>query len=290
MTSICTALIPKKDPPASPFDFDMDEEDERQLERDCMSEIDRYRRMDEWTTSFQNIYSRTALSCQRRLIQAGYTELNPMHFMQYTRPGTFELLRVKAFENLVELGIFKDDNLLRWFILNMSSDNSPWVREQIHQLFGKALALVAIGDTKKEEQIVARDGLIIEQESSTVARQEDLARKQTVEGALNALKNDLGENPTLQNSLWSAANSPRIGLLELRDIVDVCSILYDFDTDFLLVLKYRRYWEVQHLGKVNLVLERDVLHILTLSRANSSSPGLVNSGPHRFQRLQGLLL
>ncbi|KAI5301511.1 hypothetical protein KEM56_001648, partial [Ascosphaera pollenicola] len=218
---------PRPDHPDDDLGFDMEAELERQqeeqLDKDCMAEIDRYRRMDEWTSSFQNIYTRTAIRCQRDFMKANITEYDPIQFLQYTRAGTFEILRVEAFDILADFNIFSARELLTWFIYTMSSDVSPWIRRRLHETFGRNLAAIAFGDesthatTPQEEE----GGLIIQTEPSAEDRQQQLARRQTIPGALTALKHEL-EGPSssvLKDALWAACNSPTVTLAELQDLV-----------------------------------------------------------------------
>ncbi|KAI9934599.1 hypothetical protein MW887_000215 [Aspergillus wentii] len=255
MRSLCHAMLGRVESSRSEDldEFDMERvlevQAEEQLEKDAIAEIDRYRRMDEWSSSFQNVYSRAALHCQMQLMQGKALDLDVMQFLPYTRAGTYDLLRLDAFECLVELDLFRSPELLRWFIFTMSSDSSLWVRRRLHGLFGKALAPVAFGSGTTSEPAVQADGLIIEQESSTEVRQADLARRQTVTGALEALKNEVSGDQTLKESLWSACNSPCIGVLELLEFSDLCKVLYDTVSSVMVSLKYPRYWKVKHLGK-----------------------------------------
>jgi transcription initiation factor TFIID subunit 2 len=100
------------------------------------------------------------------------------------------------------------------------------------------------------ETSAAADGLIIEQESSTEVRQADLARRQTVTGALAALKAEVANDQVLKECLWAACNSPIIGALELSEFADLCRVIYDPITTKKIALKFPRYWGVKHLGKV----------------------------------------
>ncbi|KAK2758685.1 hypothetical protein FQN54_003375 [Arachnomyces sp. PD_36] len=253
MKAMCHALLGVTDKSDDGQDFDMEREvnrqEEEKLDKDCIVEIDRYRRMDEWSSSFQNIYSRTALKCQQQLMQAGRMDPDIMLVLQYTRASTFDLLRRDAFEVLMELDIFSSPELIKWFLYTMSSDSSLWLRLNLHHLFGKALAYIAFGDRDNKNQPAQQDGLIIEQESSTEVRQATLARKQTVSGAIEALKKDISENTTLKDCLWAACNSTVIGALELCDLLDICRVLYNPITQKLVKLKFPRYWRVQNLGK-----------------------------------------
>jgi transcription initiation factor TFIID subunit 2 len=256
MQSLCNALLGKVETLSGDLEFDMESalesQAEEQIEKDSISEIDRYRRMDEWSSSFQNIYSRTALRCQLRFMRAKMVNFDLMHFLQYTRAGGYDLLRLEAFNSLIELDIFRTPELLRWVFYTMSSDNSALIRHKLHQLFGRALASIAFGDGRNPEPAAQDGGLIIEQESSTEVRRADLARRQTVPGALNALKRELSGNLTLRESIWAACNSTCVSLLEVSDFVDLCRVLYDSVCSVMVTLKYPRYWKVEHLGNVYL--------------------------------------
>ena len=257
MKSICEALMGKREPDTGDAMLDMEGELERQaedqLDRDCIAEIDRYRRMDEWTNSFQNIYSRTAIQCQRRLVQAKVADFDLVHFLQYTRAGIYELLRLDAFETLADLDLFGRSRILTWFMYTMSSDISPWIRRNLHRIFGKSLANVAFGEKAIRNESVSTEGLVIEQESTTEARQANLSRRQTVPGAIAALKQELGGNTRFKDDMWASCNSARVGLNELRDFIDICSVLYDPVDRKMVKLKYPCYWAVQHLGNVSLL-------------------------------------
>lgn len=187
-------------------------------------------------------------------MQANILGFDFMQFLPYTRAGTYDLLRLDAFGCLVDMDLFISPELMKWFIFTMSSDSSAWLRRHLHYLFGKALAPVAFGRGPVNERRAQNDGLIIEQESSTEVRQADLARRQTVPGAMEALKKEISGEPNLKESLWAACNSPCIGLLELSEFTDLCRVLYDPITSVKVALKYPRYWKVKHLGKVGLSL------------------------------------
>ncbi|KAL4738975.1 hypothetical protein BDV11DRAFT_126524 [Aspergillus similis] len=276
MKSLCHAMLGRVESRTDDLNnFDMDAvleaQAEEQLEKDAIAEIDRYRRMDEWSSSFQNLYSRAALYCQMQLMQAKIAEVDVMQFLPYTRVGTYDLLRLDAFECLVELDIFKSPELLRWFIFTMSNDPSIWLRWQLHSLFGKALAPVAFGRGVVNEPPPATDGLIIEQESSTEVRQADLARRQTVTGALAALKAEVSGDQVLKECLWAACSSPIIGILELSEFTDLCRVIYDPITSKRVTLKYPRYWAVKHHGRGRLQFFRTNKIRTSLNPSTTSS-------------------
>ncbi|KAH8701053.1 putative transcription initiation factor TFIID subunit TSM1/127kD [Talaromyces proteolyticus] len=290
MTSIVNALEGRgvETSTHNELEFDMEGELERQaeekLEKDAIAEIDRYRRMDEWSSSFQNIYSRTALQCQLRLTKANIMDLDAIHFLQYTRFGTFDMLRIDAFECLAELDIFGIPELLRWFLFIMSSDASAWIRHRLHGPFGRALASVAFGTHQVPEEPPPSDGLIIEQESTTDIRRADLARKQTMPGALEALKKELSRNSTLKESLWAACNSSYIGALEVSDFTDFCRVLYDAKVSVPVKLKYPRYWKCQHMGKGKMRFYKSDRYRMSLTTSKDTA----STGTKRKREDQGM--
>lgn len=254
MRSLCHAMLGRNElRPDDELDhFDMERvleaQAEEQLEKDTVAEFDRYRRMDEWSGSFQNLYARAALHCQMQLMQAKIQELDLMRFIPYTRSGTYDLLRLQAFECLVDLDISQSPELLRWLVFTMSSDSSAYVRHHCQRLFGRALAQIAFGRSQPKE-LTQTDGLIIEQESSTEVRQADLARRQTVPGAIEALKKETSGDTSFREYMWAACNARAIGVLELAELLDICRILFEPVTSKIVKLRYPRFWKVQHMGR-----------------------------------------
>ena len=130
------------------------------------------------------------------------------------------------------------------------SDPSPWIRENLRRAFGKALAIKAIGETTAEIQ-QPQEGLVREEEATLEAQQAELARKTTIDGAVSALTNELGNHKALRDAMWSALNSPYIGLGELQGLLDFCRMLYPSIYEMKVMLRYPRYWKVEVEGKVS---------------------------------------
>ena len=235
----------------------------------CLEEIDRYRRMDEWIPSYNNILSITSLDCKRRLVQAGAADLKIADFLQYTRDGTSDELRLYAFEAMMDLGLVRQERVLHWFLVVLGTDPSPYLREHMMRLFGKILAALAIGEISFSARKVAveSDGLIIE-DTSTDARKREIDRTKTVTGALEALKEDIGRNETLRKGLWAAISSPAISLQEMGDLVEICSLLYNPNSKLIVKLKYPRYWNCRKIGKVRSRPLSGALNSLTIELLN----------------------
>ncbi|KAJ5328853.1 hypothetical protein N7452_009243 [Penicillium brevicompactum] len=232
MKSLCHAMLGRSesrtDEELDHFDMErvLETQAEEQLDKDAIAEFDRYRRMDEWSSSFQNLYSRAALQCQAQLMQAKMLDMDLMRFIPYTRAGTYDLLRMDAFQCLVDLDISQSPDLLRWLMFTFSADSSAWIRHQGLRLFGQTLAQIAFGRPQQQEASL-NDGLIIEQESTTDIRRDDIARRKTIPGAIEALKRELSSDTAFREYMWAACNSPAMGLLELSELTDLCRVLYD---------------------------------------------------------------
>lgn len=257
MNALAESVSSKPAPPTDVFEIDMDaeedEEDDLHFHNACLDEIDRYRRIDEWIPSYHNVLSITALACKQKLIAAGAMPFRPVEFLQYTRDGTSDNLRLTAFRELIDLGLMKNDLILRWFLSTLGMDPSPSVRDGMLHFLHRALGAIAIGENSSPEMLAAaaqQDSLIIEQESSTDARRDDLARKQTVEGALKALKAETGGNEALKTGLWEVITSPMCTLRETGEILQICKLLYEPESSMIVVLKYPRYWQCTKIGKV----------------------------------------
>lgn len=256
MDALAETVSSKPAPVMDAFEIDMDEEenelDDLHFHNACLDEIDRYRRIDEWIPSYHNILSITALECKRKLIAAGAMPFRPVEFLQYTREGTSDNLRLTAFRDLMDLGLIKNDAVFRWFLSTLAMDPSPYIRDRMLRLLHRALGAVAIGENSSPEMLAAaqQDNLIIEQESSTDARRDDLARKQTVEGALKALKAEMSGNEVLKVGLWEVITSPTCTLRETGEILQICKLLFEPESSMIVVLKYPRYWECTKTGKV----------------------------------------
>lgn len=253
MNGLADALASKADQDIDTLDADGVEGDDLRFFNACLEEIDRYRRLDQWIPSYHNILSITGLDCKRKIAKACTSLVNPTEFLPYTRDGCYDALRISAFSNLMELGMGRNSSILRWFLCVLSTDPSPYVREQMLRIFGQTLGSIAIGENiaTTNGSATQQDGLIIEQESSTDARQANLARKQTIPGALAAVKVELGENRVLKSALWEAIRSPILTIREIGELLEICSLLYIPETSMLVVLKYPRYVKFISYGKVS---------------------------------------
>jgi transcription initiation factor TFIID subunit 2 len=255
MLSLAESLIPTATA-AGVMDLDFDDDEAafelQNFTQKAVAEIERYRRMDEWILSYQNIYTTTALKCKQMLMKANVIPPDPLDFLRYAHDTTLDLVRIKALDAVVELGLVGNDAITRFFLHALSTDPSPYVRDKLNWIFGLGLAAVAFGEHKPEERPTHEvDGLVIdESEGSVEARKAKISRTTTILGAMAALREELKDNVALKAALWKAISSKEIGLSEQSDLLDICFILYESDDSMIITLKYPRYWKVKHLGKV----------------------------------------
>ncbi|KFY44898.1 hypothetical protein V495_03220, partial [Pseudogymnoascus sp. VKM F-4514 (FW-929)] len=256
MKALADSLIPVKNETPGGMSFSFADEDEDELQRFqqiALEEIERYRRMDEWILSYQNIYTQTALECKRRLMKSKISPSDPRELFAYTHDGTMDLVRIQAFDALTDLGYLSNDHLLKYFLNVMSTDASPFVRDRLYQILLSGLGAVALGEFSKVEPEVKpeeeADTLIVENETSMEAKKALVARTTSIEGAMNALKEELENNAALKKGLWDAVRSRQVAVSEQHDYLDICTVLYDAVESMVVRIKYPRYWKAKNLGR-----------------------------------------
>ena len=252
------------------------------IEKECLDEIDRFRRMDEWTSSYQNLYSRTALEVQSTLAYANIGKFSPLHFLQYTRPGNYDLLRLSAYNILIQPNIIELPSVLKYILHCMVADSSLLIREHLQSAFGKVLAKRAIGTTRPD-QAPSSEGLIIESISDD-ARAQEVNRRHNIPAAIEALKKELGEDEVLKKGLWDAVNYSEITLDDLAILLDFCRMLYTPKDEMKMKLAYPRYWRVRNLGKVSrhsLFIPLDVHQLGTNSSSGQAQVQSYEQDPNK---------
>lgn len=271
MRALTDSLLPSKTSQPGELSFAFDEEDDDEMKKFqelAVEEINRYRRMDEWDPSYQNIYTTTALHCKQRLMKAKIIPTNVLEFISYAHDDAMDFVRIKAFEALVDLGLLESDGFLTYFLNTLSTDASPFVRQRLFQIFGVGLAAIAFGENAPEEPTPVPDGLIIEEDTSLDAKKAHIARTTSIEGALAALKEELKDGQAMKNALWSAISSRNIGLVEESDLLDICAVLYSPIESMIIRLSYPHYWKVGKCGKVSLLIQAlPCYRILTIFEA-----------------------
>ena len=275
LSCLAHSLIPEKDS-HNVLNRDDEEDDEdsepKQYKNAVIEELDRYRRMDEWINSHQNVFTLTVLECKKRLMKAKVIPMAPLEFAQYLHDGTSDDIRIQAFKHLIVLGHFTNNSVAALLLNVLSTDPSPYTRKHLFEVFCLGLATIAFGEDKRPATPPAADarneaavdgsselaiegeahgGLVIEQEADLDARKAQIARTTSIEGALAALKGEMKDNLVLKTALWKAIKSTSLNFREQWDLLDICFILYDAVESNVVRLRYPRYWKVDHLGKVS---------------------------------------
>jgi transcription initiation factor TFIID subunit 2 len=228
-----------------------DDDDDLELKRfieKTIEEIDKYRRMDEWTSTYQNIWTTTGLDCKMRLMKAGVIPVAPLEFVQYLQDDNLDLVRIKAYECLVELGLLAKVPIMKLLLACVSSDPSPFIRDRLFKTFSKGMAAIALGENKAaqpEPELPFDDsGLIIEQgEAEIQQRKLDATRNQSIQQTLAALKEELKGNTELQVAMWRAIESPSISVKEKSQLLTLCSAMFEADDSLLMTFNYPKYWK-----------------------------------------------
>lgn len=273
LSSLADCLVRRKLNDDDVLFNDEDENDDEpvRFRKDALEEIERYRRMDQWIHSYNNIFTVTALECKYKLMKAGVIPIEPRQFANYIHDGTAGAIRIKAFGALLDLGFMTHATLVAYLLNVASTDSSPYVRHRLYEELCLGLGSVAFGSGIKkaiEAPPATGDDLIVEENASNVERIAHIKRTTTIEGAMVALKAELKDNIPLKEAIWKAVNSARIGLMEQSDLLDVCHLLYEPVDAMVVNIKLPRYWEAKSLGKVCYLVHFEYFIVLNCHLGN----------------------
>ncbi|PWW73325.1 hypothetical protein C7212DRAFT_359477 [Tuber magnatum] len=244
-------------------DFGYEDEEAIQTQKESINEIERYLRIDKWQSVYQNVLSETAVEILKDWILSGIKDKDPKFFLSYTREGTLDSLRAKCFECLVELGAMHQPGFVKYMAKVMGSDPSPYLRHRLWKVLGKGLGMIAVGSTKPVnnnnnvnpgfgEMTLVDDSVDMSHE-----RRNELS-KETIAGAIKNLKEELTDNEAFKQALWGAATSPDIGLIEIRNFLDICSLLYEAKSSLVVILRQKsKIWKCTHLGNCKLLFKKE---------------------------------
>ncbi|KAM7219190.1 hypothetical protein V8F06_005487 [Rhypophila decipiens] len=254
LEALATSLIPENyDGKETLVDsLDMENEDDREFRAfvdKTIEQIETYRRMDEYTFTYQNLWTRTAMDCKMRLMKARVIRVSPLEFVQYLQDDNSDLVRIKAFDCLIELNMLSKTPIMKLLLSYMTTDTSPYVRDRLFKIFCRGIAAVAFGENKsfqpEPERVVAVDesGLIIDGGDAEISqRQREAARTEDIIKAIAALKDELKGKTELQTAIWSAFNSSVIGLREKTQLLEICAAMFEPEDSLLITMDYPKAW------------------------------------------------
>ena len=251
---LATSMIPSKQDDWYARQSRVPNEDERQFLEQAMEQIDRVLRRDEWTNSYQNVWTIAGLDAKKRLMKAEIIPKNLAEFGQYLLDGTRDLIRIKCFEALIDLGAMMEPAFFAFLFYALQTDRSPFVRGKLIQAVARGLAAIAFGEhTKavKDEPAVDEeaDPLLLVQDSAQEieARKEKFARKENLDAALRALRKEMEETYGADERHYSAAvrkalDQPNLGRAEVESLLDLAAMMFEESDGWVLTLKLPKKW------------------------------------------------
>lgn len=260
MSCLADSLVVSHREPQASYTFEFGEDEpmeddanpDADFEKEAISEIERYRRIDEWISTYHNVYSMTAIQCLEKLTRSGIVKDKTRELLEYTRVENAINVRLVAFRCLTETGITRKMSMMRYLLHSLADDRSPVFRQELLACFGEALGHIALGDGDAEQApapAVNDSGLVLEQEVNHEVRHLEAIRKTTPEGALAALKNILQGESVFKEALWYAATSPILTLDEVGALTDIAALVFDARVTLAVTLKYPRHWRVVNEGR-----------------------------------------
>jgi transcription initiation factor TFIID subunit 2 len=255
--SLVTSAAPQQTFAMHPDDEDdlMQEaiEDEK-FQKEAINELERYRRIDEWISSYQNIYSVTALECMRKLLQHGVVKNKKAEILQYTQSGNADEVRLAAWDALVQLNLARRPQILKYLLYSLCDDPSPYFRDQLLRVLGRALGTIALKtqeDAKPAPKPIEVGGLVLEQEEPLAVQPilQDALGKSPPELALIALKAALVNDEMFKAALWYVIQSSALAIPEVVSFLDIAALIYDAANGLVVHLRLPRFYTVTNLGK-----------------------------------------
>lgn len=256
--ALATSLIPSKtDDWLSRQSKGPDEEEQRFLD-EALEQIERILRRDEWTNSYQNIWTIAGLDAKQRLMKAEVIPKSYSDFGQYLLDGTLDTIRIKCFEALIDLGAMMDPIFFTFLLYAFMTDRSPFVRDRLIQAIASGLAAIAFGEHTKTIQKEPRadeepdDPLLLVQDSAqeVEARKEMFARKENLDAALKALRKEMAETYAKDERHYSTAvrkalDYPSLGRHEVESLLDIAAMMFEEASDWVYTMTLPKRWTVE---------------------------------------------
>lgn len=232
-------------------------EEEKQFLDSAMEQIERVLRRDEWTSSYQNVWTIAGLSAKQKLMKAEIIPKRYIDFGQYLLDGTRDLIRIKAFEALIDLGAMMDPSVFSFLIYSLTTDPSPYVRSKLIDTAAFGLAAIAFGEhakvVKNEPPPEDEEGdLLLVQDSAQEieARKEMFARKENLDVALKALRREMeetyrGDDRHYSTAMRKALNHPHLGRVELESMLDLAAMMFEEAADWVVTVNLPKAWKAE---------------------------------------------
>lgn len=253
--ALATSLIPSKQDDWFTRQHKVPSDEERDFLAEALKQMERVLRRDEWTNSYQNIWTTAGLDAKQRLMKAEVIPHRYADFAQYLLEGGRDVIRIKAFEALIDLGAMMDPTFFSFLLYSLMTDGSPYVRNKLIQAIARGLAAMAFGEhavAKEEAAPDEADPLLLVQDSAQEieARKEMFARRQNLDTALKALRREMEETYGREQRQYSTAmrkalDHPDLGRAEVEMLLDLAAMMFDEAKSWVLTLDLPKGWKVE---------------------------------------------
>lgn len=292
LEALATSLIPSQQDDWFSRQNKAPSDEERQFLEEALEQIERVLRRDEWTNSYQNIWTIAGLDAKQRLMKAQVIPCQYTDFAQYVLDGTRDLIRIKAFEALVDLGALMEPNFFSLFLYSLMTDRSPYVRNKLIQAMARGLAAIAFGEhtkktaAKNEPPMDEADSLLLVQDSAQEieARKAMFARRENLDAALKALRKEMEETYVKDERHYSTAvrkalDHPELGRAEVESLLDLAAMMFEEARSWVLTLNLPKGWMVKRPAQkpTQKPVDRPRAHGSSAARNGGVKPSLIVS-------------
>ncbi|EPX74829.1 TATA-binding protein associated factor Taf2 [Schizosaccharomyces octosporus yFS286] len=251
--SLVDALIPR----GETVQYAFSNPEHMEFVHQAISEIDRHMRIDACMPSYKNIITIKALEAKIRLARTFHLNFGPRELFPYTQESNYNAVRSVAYDLMLQSGALKNDALIKYMFYILINDLSPAVRRSLMYSIQKGFGCLARGGAKTE---FASDDLIVEEDiTKAIEKRIDITSRASISGAIEALRNDVGQNRVLSEEMWKAINDPKIDLMTKRNLLMICRVLYKAKSSLIVTLKIPSLiprLRAIHLGKGKIVIKK----------------------------------
>ena len=291
--ALATSLIPSEKDDWLARQSKAPDEEERRFLEDAMEQIERVLRRDEWTNSYQNIWTIAGLDAKRRLMKAEVIPKNYSEFAQYLLDGTRDLIRIKCFEALIDLGAMMDSTFFTFLLYAMMTDRSPYVRSKLLQSMARGLAAIAFGEHTKvvknePAKEDAEDPLLLVQDTAEEieARKKMFARKENLDAALAALRKEMDETYSADerhysNAMRKALDHPGLGRSEVETLLDLAAMMFEEAGTWVVTLQLPKAWRVERPAQK--LADRLIMNFRSYYKTKAKNPISFPTAPDAFR-------
>ncbi|KAF4124908.1 transcription initiation factor TFIID subunit 2 [Geosmithia morbida] len=277
--ALATSLIPSRKDEWFERQRKVQGEEEDRFLASALDQIERVLRRDEWTDSYQNIWTIAGLDAKQRLMKAEVIPRSYADFGQYLLDGTADAIRIKCFEALIDLGAMTDPAVFSLLLYVLASDRSPYVRSRLIQATARGLAAIAFGEhaqehaakkggAAKEEEADApgdmdldmgtgtgtgtgidADPLLVVQdtEKEVKARKEMFERKENLDVALKALRREMqttyaADERQYLTAMRKALDHKGLGRADVESLLDLAAMMFEEAQSWVVTLSLPKAW------------------------------------------------